>query len=102
MTKFFFEFKKPIFGPFPQFLGQNKLFKKIGLPCTTSKWLLAPWKNPEKSNDPIRRKHSGSDDGQTQFRGILPTTSRGLVRNIEYNVRLTNNYCITVSMQETC
>ena len=36
MTKFFFKFKKPIFGPFPQFLGQKKFFKKIGLSCTTS------------------------------------------------------------------
>ena len=28
MTKFFFKFKKPIFGPSPQFLGQQKFFKK--------------------------------------------------------------------------
>ena len=30
MTKFFFKFKKPIFDPFPQFLEQNKFFKKSG------------------------------------------------------------------------
>ena len=29
MTKFFFKFEKPIFGPFPQILGQKKFFKKI-------------------------------------------------------------------------
>ena len=54
---------------------------------------------------------SGGKDGQTLFHGILPATARGLasktainwhlkVKNIEYNVGLTNNYCITVSMQK--
>ena len=54
---------------------------------------------------------SGSKDGQTLFYGILPATARGLasetainwhlkVKNIEYNVGLPNNYCITVSMQK--
>ena len=28
MTKFFFKFKKTIFGPFPLFLGQKKFFKE--------------------------------------------------------------------------
>ena len=31
MTEFFFKFKKPIFGPFPQYLGQKKFFKKVGV-----------------------------------------------------------------------
>ena len=35
MTKFFFKFKKPIFGPFPHILGLKKFFNKIGLSCTT-------------------------------------------------------------------
>ena len=54
---------------------------------------------------------TGSKDGQTLFHEILPATARGLasktainwhlkVQNIEYNVGLTNNYCITVSMQK--
>ena len=54
---------------------------------------------------------SGSKDKQTLFHGILTATARGLasktainwhlkVKNIEYNVGLTNNYCITVSMQK--
>ena len=54
---------------------------------------------------------SGSKDGQTLFHGILPATARGLasktavnwllkVKDIEYNVGLTKNYCITVSMQK--
>ena len=53
----------------------------------------------------------GGKDGQTLFHGTLPTTARGLasktainwhlkVKNIEYDVGLTNNYCITVSMQK--
>ena len=28
MTKFFFKFKKPIFDPFPQFLGKTSFSKK--------------------------------------------------------------------------
>ena len=28
MTKFFFKFKKLIFGPFPKFLGQKRFLKK--------------------------------------------------------------------------
>ena len=54
---------------------------------------------------------SGSKDGHTIFHGILPATTRGLasktainwhleVKDIEYNVGLTKNYCITVSMQK--
>ena len=54
---------------------------------------------------------SGSKDGQTLFHGILPATARGLasktainwhlkVKDIEYNVGITKNYCITVSMQK--
>ena len=57
------------------------------------------------------RQISGGKDGQTLFHGILPATARGLasktainwhlkVKNIEYNVGLTNNYYITVSMQK--
>ena len=54
---------------------------------------------------------SGSKDGQTLFHEILPVTARGLarktakdwhlkVKDIEYNVGLTNNNYITVSMQK--
>ena len=54
---------------------------------------------------------SGGKDGQTLFHGILPATARGLasktainghlkVKNSEYNVDLSNNYWITVSMQK--
>ena len=35
-TKFFFKFKKPIFGPSPQYWGEKMFFKKIGLSSTTS------------------------------------------------------------------
>ena len=54
---------------------------------------------------------SGGKDGQTLFHRILPATAMGLtsktavnwhlkVKDIEYNVGLTKNYCITVSMQK--
>ena len=53
----------------------------------------------------------GGKNGQTLLHGIHPATARGLaskteinwhlkVENIEYNVGLTSNYCITVSMQK--
>ena len=54
---------------------------------------------------------SGGKDGQTLFHRILPATARGLtsktavnwhlkVKDIEYNVDLTKNYCITISKQK--
>ena len=54
---------------------------------------------------------SQGKDGQTLFHGILPTTARGLaskiainwhlkVKDIEFNVGLIKNYCITVSMKK--
>ena len=53
---------------------------------------------------------SGGKNGQTLFHGI-PATARSLasktamnwylkVKDIEHNVSLTKNYCITVSMQK--
>ena len=49
-------------------------------------------------------------DGQTLFYSILPATARGLtskttvhwhlkVKDIEYNVGLTKNYCITLKQK---
>ena len=54
---------------------------------------------------------SGGKDGQTLFHRILPATFWGLtsktavnwylkVKDTEYYVRLTQNYCITVSTQK--
>ena len=54
---------------------------------------------------------SGCKDGQTRFHRILPAIARCLtsktavnwylkVKDIEYNVAFTKNYCITVSMQK--
>ena len=53
----------------------------------------------------------GGKDGQILFHRIPPTTTSSLtsktavnwhlkVKDIEYNVGLTKNYCITVSMQK--
>ena len=55
---------------------------------------------------------SGGKDGQTLFHRILPATAMGLtsktavnwhlkVKDTEYNVGLTKNYCITVSMEKS-
>ena len=54
---------------------------------------------------------SGGKDGEILFHWILPATTRGLsnktavnwhlkVKDIEYNVGLTKNYCIIVTMQK--
>ena len=54
---------------------------------------------------------SGGKDGEILFHRILPATTRGLsnktavnwhlkVKDIEYNVGLTKNYCIIVTMQK--
>ena len=91
-------------------------FQKIGLSYTTSLGLLASCQNSDKSNDPIPRKYPASqmvegNDGQTLFHRILPATAGGLtgtttvdwhlkVKDIENDVCLTKNYCITVSIQK--
>ena len=57
------------------------------------------------------RTEKNMKEGQTLFHRILPATAGGLasttvvdwhlkVKDIEYNVGLTKNYCITVSMQK--
>ena len=50
---------------------------------------------------------AGWKDGRTQFRGTLLATARGLTsttavkfKDTEYDVGLTKNYCLTVSMQK--
>ena len=54
---------------------------------------------------------SGSKDGQTLFHWIITAKAMGLtsktavnwhlkVKDIEYNVDLTKNYCITISKQK--
>ena len=54
---------------------------------------------------------SGGKDGQTLFHRIFPATAKVLtrkttvnwhlnVKDAEYNVGLTKNYCITVGMQK--
>ena len=115
MTKFFFKFKKPIFGPFPQFLGQKTFFKKnwvvmqnyIRVSSTLAKSREIEWSNSKKTC----RQMSGGKDEQTLIHWILPATARGLTstnavdwnlkaKNKTCNVALIKNYCITVSMQK--
>ena len=81
MTKFFFKAKKPVFGPFPQFLGQKKFFKKnqvvmhkfIRVSSTPAKSREIWWSNSKKT----RRQMSGGKDGQTLFHRIFPATAKG-------------------------
>ena len=98
---------------FPNLWGKKSFSKKSGCHAQLQ-WLLAPWQNPEKSMIQFKktpRQISGGKDAQILFHGILPATARGLasktavnwhlkVKDIEYNVGLTKNYCITVSMQK--
>ena len=81
MTKFFFEFKKPIFGPLPQFLGQS-FSKKLGCHAQFQMGFQHPGKI--QRNLMIKRQMSGGKDGQTLFHRILPATPRGGVNN-KYN-----------------
>ena len=57
------------------------------------------------------QKNTQDGQGETLFHGIFPATARGLasktainwhlkVKDIEHNVGLTKNYCITVSIQK--
>ena len=81
---------------------------------TTSYEFLAPCQNSEKSNDPIPktlRQMAGEKDRQTLFHRTLwaiaegPTSTAVVqwhlkVKDIECDVSLTTNYCITLSMQK--
>ena len=40
LTKYFFKFKNPTYSPFPQIWGQENIFLKIRLSCTTSQGFL--------------------------------------------------------------
>ena len=65
------------------------------------------WSNSKKTTQQTARWK----DGQTLFHETLPATARGListttvdwylkVKDVEYNVGLTKNYCLTVKMQK--
>ena len=108
MTKFFFKFKKPLllayFWSTSLIFGGQKIFPKK-LACTTWYGFLVPCPNLEKPNDPIPRKQPYREqDGRMDrpyFMGpfwLLLEVQQ--VKDIEYNVSLTKNYCLTASMQK--
>ena len=104
------------FWPISSFFGAKKVFPKksssvmhnlIMVSSTMPKFREIQWSNVKKTP----RQTTGWKDGQTLFHRILPATARGLasttavdwhlkVKDKEYNVGLTKNYCITVSMQK--
>ena len=114
MTKFFFQFKKPIFGSFLQFLGQT-FFKNIRLSCTLYKGFQHPGKI--KRNLLIKFQDNTQTDvrkeGWTKpilldlssyhTKGLTSTAAVDWllkVKNKKCNVGLIKSYCITVCMQK--
>ena len=98
------------FWPISLILEAKKVFPKNMALSYTARH--APCQNSGKPDDPIPRKHvDRPQDGQTLFYRTLPATAGGTtstvaveyylkVKDIEYNVGLTKNYCITVSMKK--
>ena len=94
-------------------MGQKNVFPK-SLESTTWYSFLVPCRNSEKPNDPIPRKqHNTQQDGKMDrpIHGTLPATAGGLtstaaadwhskVKDIEYDVGLAKNYCLTMRMQK--
>ena len=102
-----------IFWPISPIFRAKKVFPRNRV---VKPGFLAPCQNSEKFNDLISRKHLDrcqtlGKDEQTLFHKILSAAAMGLitktevnrnlqVKDTEYNVGLTRNYCITVSMQK--
>ena len=118
MTKFFFQFKEPYFWPifdtFPQFLGQKKFFQKIWLRHAQldkgCQHHIKMQRNLMIQFQKNTQADSRTECRQTVFHMTLPATAGFLtsttavgwylkVKDIEYDVGLTKNNCITVSMQ---
>ena len=121
MIKFFFEFKKPCFWSIsPIFRVKNVFPKKSGsvmhIRVYKGNDFWAPFQNSEKSDDSVpikqlegqqdRRKDRPCFIGpfcllQRVQRVHLLKTEHLKVRDIQCDVGLTKNFCITVSMQKT-
>ena len=116
MTKLFFKFKKPYFWSFlihfPNFWSKQSCSKKSS--CH-AQLLKVFWNHAKIQRNLMiqfqENTQTGDKDGQNLFHRILPATSRGLtsktavhwhlkVKDIEYNVSLTKNNCITVTIQK--
>ena len=105
MTKFFFKFKKPIFGPFSQFWGQKRFFKKkLGCHAQLDKGFQHPGKIQrnlmitfqENTQTDVRREgwtDHISQDPSSQRQGLTSKTA------VDWHLKA-KNYCITVSMQK--
>ena len=117
MTKFLFKLSKnPIGGLFlahvPNFWGQKSFPKKSG----TYKLIrfsstIPRFKNLKSKSKKATLQTVGWKDGQTLFHMTLSATARGptsttavdrhlKVKDIEYDVGISKNYCLIVSMQK--
>ena len=105
----YFYLISPIFGPKKVFSKNSSSVRHnlIRVSSTMPKFREMQWFNSKKTPG----QAAGWKDRQTLFHRILPATTRGLasttavdwhlkVKYIEYNVGVTKNYCITVSMQK--
>ena len=98
---------------FPNFWGKKRFSKKLG--CHAQ--LHNSYQHPGKIQGNLMIQFQGNNQTDVRrqgslFHGILPATSRGLasktaiywhlkVKDMEYNIGLTKNYCIAVSMHKT-
>ena len=113
MTKFFCTFKKPYFWPISPIFWAKKVFpKKSGCHSQRQKGF---WHHVKIQRILMiqfqENTQTGGKDRQTLFHRVLLATTRSLtstiavnwhlkVKNIEYDIGLTKNCCITVSMQK--
>ena len=65
MTRFYFNSKNPIFGPFSQFLVQKQFSKKPGFVTHNFIRVSNTMTKLEKNIDLIPRKHPDKQDGRT-------------------------------------
>ena len=115
MTKFFFKFKKPIFGTFPQFWGKKSFSKKSGCHAQLYRGFQHPGKIQRnlkikfQENTQIDVRREGwtnpiSWDLSSYYQGANKYNCSRLAlfksQNKKCDVGLIKNYCITVSMQK--
>ena len=101
MTKFFFKFKKPIFGPFPNFWGKKYFSKKLGCHAQLHNGFMHPGTIQRNLMIKFRENAptmAGGKDGQNLFYRILPATARGLTSTtvVYWHLKIKNKKCNVV------
>ena len=104
MTKFFFKFKKPYFWPISPIFEAKIVFPKIG--AVMHNFIRVSGTMPKSSSKktPSFQKRRMDTLFHRVFPGGLTSTIAVdwhlKVKDIEYDIGLTKNYCVTVSMQK--